>query len=219
MLCGITIRFQKLSHSQRQVTHVLLTRPPLRISKQASIFSVRLACVKRAASVRPEPGSNSLFKLYIQTLRVFISILAITIRSQLPLWFFCLFWLLKVPISWNLKGFFACSALFNFQDTFEAAFVLQLLYYITFRSFCQVNILWTEVQPVFFSFLLAVTSFSILSHSVDFVKWTFLEQLQPLTVDLPIRFTVSLVLYSLNFRSRATALLYHAFSHLSSKYL
>ena len=170
MLCGITIRFQKLSHSQRQVTHVLLTRPPLRISKQASIFSVRLACVKRAASVRPEPGSNSLFKLYIQTLRIFISILAITIRSQLPLWFFCLFWLLKVPISWNLKGFFACSALFNFQDTFEAAFVLQLLYYITFRSFCQVNILWTEVQPVFFSFLLAVTSFSILSHSVDFVK-------------------------------------------------
>ena len=170
MLCGITIRFQKLSHSQRQVTHVLLTRPPLRISKQASIFSVRLACVKRAASVRPEPGSNSLFKLYIQTLRVFISIPAITIRSQLPLWFFCLFWLLKVPISWNLKGFFACSALFNFQDTFEAAFVLQLLYYITFRSFCQVNILWTEVQPVFFSFLLAVTSFSILSHSVDFVK-------------------------------------------------
>ena len=32
------------------------------------MFSVRLACVKRAASVRPEPGSNSLFKLYIQTL-------------------------------------------------------------------------------------------------------------------------------------------------------
>ncbi len=30
MLCGITIRFQKLSHSQRQVPHVLLTRPPLR---------------------------------------------------------------------------------------------------------------------------------------------------------------------------------------------
>ena len=116
------------------------------------MFSVRLACVKRAASVRPEPGSNSLFKLYIQTLRVFISILAITIRSQLPLWFFCLFWLLKVPISWNLKGFFACSALFNFQDTFEAAFVLQLLYYITFRSFCQVNILWTEVRMFSFFF-------------------------------------------------------------------
>ena len=148
-----------------RVTHPSATDPRSKL-----LFTVRLACVKRAASVRPEPGSNSLFKLYIQTLRVFISILAITIRSQLPLWFFCLFWLLKVPISWNLKGFFACSALFNFQDTFEAAFVLQLLYYITFRSFCQVNILWTEVQPVFFPFLLAVTSFSILSHSVDFVK-------------------------------------------------
>ena len=37
MLCGITIRFQKLSHSQRQVPHVLLTRPPLR--KQPKSFS------------------------------------------------------------------------------------------------------------------------------------------------------------------------------------
>ena len=149
------------------------------------MFSVRLACVKRAASVRPEPGSNSLFKLYIQTLRVFISILAITIRSQLPLWFFCLFWLLKVPISWNLKGFFACSALFNFQDTFEAAFVLQLLYYITFRSFCQVNILWTEVRM--FSFFLrfspwpAFLFYHILSilSSKHFMNWSSLHILFP----------------------------------------
>ena len=29
---------------------------------------VRLACVRRAASVRPEPGSNSLNMLYIQSL-------------------------------------------------------------------------------------------------------------------------------------------------------
>ena len=145
------------------------------------MFSVRLACVKRAASVRPEPGSNSLFKLYIQTLRVFISILAITIRSQLPLWFFCLFWLLKVPISWNLKGFFACSALFNFQDTFEAAFVLQLLYYIILSNFCQVNFLWMfltfhEVLPDSVLFVLASKfsflrcNFFIISHLFDFVK-------------------------------------------------
>ena len=63
-----------------RVTHPSATKKITEI-----IFSVRLACVRRAASVRPEPGSNSLFKLYIQTLRVFISILAITIRSQLPL--------------------------------------------------------------------------------------------------------------------------------------
>ena len=63
MLCGITIRFQMLFLSERQVTHALLTRPPLfRYSVGRSLrhnFIVRLACVKHAASVRPEPGSNS----------------------------------------------------------------------------------------------------------------------------------------------------------------
>ena len=29
MLCGISVRFQTLSPSERQVAHVLLTRPPL----------------------------------------------------------------------------------------------------------------------------------------------------------------------------------------------
>ena len=46
-----------LSPTTRQVAHVLLTRSPLRIYRNK--FSVRLACVKHAASVRPEPGSNS----------------------------------------------------------------------------------------------------------------------------------------------------------------
>ena len=63
-LCGISSRFQLLSPSERQVTHALLTRPPLNfISFGRSLnprSSVRLACVKHAASVRPEPGSNSL---------------------------------------------------------------------------------------------------------------------------------------------------------------
>ena len=48
----------------RQVTHALLTRPPLShkifISEENQIECfVRLACVKHAASVHPEPGSNS----------------------------------------------------------------------------------------------------------------------------------------------------------------
>ena len=72
MLCGINDRFQSVSPSERQIAHVLLTRPPLSLrSITRRIFpinSVRLACVRRAASVRPEPGSNSLFKLYIQML-------------------------------------------------------------------------------------------------------------------------------------------------------
>ena len=35
--CGISVRFQTLSPSERQVAHVLLTRPPL--SSDASIFT------------------------------------------------------------------------------------------------------------------------------------------------------------------------------------
>ena len=57
ILCGINLPFGRLFPSLRQVTHVLLTRPPLETRR----FLARLACVKHAASVRPEPGSNSQF--------------------------------------------------------------------------------------------------------------------------------------------------------------
>ena len=55
-----------------QVTHALLTRPPL----SHNIFIpggnlikcfVRLACVKHAASVHPEPGSNSHVKWFVRS--------------------------------------------------------------------------------------------------------------------------------------------------------
>ena len=80
-LCGISTPFGVLFPTARQVTHALLTRPPLRHSIHSTVeaqrffilsnfcftplpfseqsVSVRLACVRRAASVRPEPGSNS----------------------------------------------------------------------------------------------------------------------------------------------------------------
>ncbi len=48
-----------LSPSEGQVAYALLTRLPLSSKEQAPLHSVRLACVKHAASVRPEPGSNS----------------------------------------------------------------------------------------------------------------------------------------------------------------
>ena len=55
---GISTPFGMLSPSFRQVAHALLTRLPLGF--HSKLFSpVRLACVKHAASVRPEPGSNS----------------------------------------------------------------------------------------------------------------------------------------------------------------
>ena len=63
MLCGISSRFQLLSPTERQVPHALLTRSPLNLisfgRSRIPLSPVRLACVRHAASVRPEPGSNS----------------------------------------------------------------------------------------------------------------------------------------------------------------
>ena len=67
-LCGISARFHALFPSQRQVAHALLTRPPLSSESICRSFNhripVRLECVMHAASVYPEPGSNSLNMIY-----------------------------------------------------------------------------------------------------------------------------------------------------------
>ena len=57
-LSGISPPFGGLSRSSGQVTHVLLTRAPVYSSPEGD-FLPRLACVRHAASVRSEPGSNS----------------------------------------------------------------------------------------------------------------------------------------------------------------
>ena len=59
VVSGISSGFPGLFQSLGQVAHVLLTRSPLITQEQALEITVRLACVKHAASVRPEPGSNS----------------------------------------------------------------------------------------------------------------------------------------------------------------
>ena len=61
---GISSGFPLLSQSSGQVGHVLLTRSPLGLLPEGMNL-VRLACVKHAASVRPEPGSNSPSRLTI----------------------------------------------------------------------------------------------------------------------------------------------------------
>ena len=124
-LCGITIRFQMLFPSERQVTHALLTRPPLiHSSVDRSLrrnFIVRLACVKHAASVRPEPGSNSLkiiskhplvFKPFLELNRSFRHLLTIIFKS------FRFRNLCKVHFAFaKLRNLFRVlfSSLFNFQ--------------------------------------------------------------------------------------------------------
>jgi hypothetical protein len=62
---GISTGFPELSRSEGQIAHVLLTRSPLVYSRRS--LTARLACVKHAASVRPEPGSNSPLKSIKQT--------------------------------------------------------------------------------------------------------------------------------------------------------
>src|SRR5437588_5694831 len=58
--CGISTGFPVLSPTSGQVAHVLLTRSPLGQSLPYGKENlVRLACVRHAASVNPEPGSNS----------------------------------------------------------------------------------------------------------------------------------------------------------------
>ena len=56
-LSGISTTFAMLSQTTRQIIYALLTRAPL--SPPRRMDPVRLACVRHAASVRSEPGSNS----------------------------------------------------------------------------------------------------------------------------------------------------------------
>ena len=64
--CGISPPFGGLSPIGGQVTHVLRTRAPCAdLLYCYRRLRTRLACVKHAASVRSEPGSNSRLKLVV----------------------------------------------------------------------------------------------------------------------------------------------------------
>ena len=129
-LCGINVRFQTVSHSRRQVPHVLLTRPPL--SSPRRVNPVRLACVRRAASVRPEPGSNSLLIVYHRTKQIapparsyltkdlFLKLLSSSLTIELSVSlgiYLCNILLLRI------QGF---PMLFNFQGPVRSLFPRQL---------------------------------------------------------------------------------------------
>ena len=147
-LCGISSRFQLLSPCVRQVIHALLTRPPLSHrtiipeGNQVKCF-VRLACVKHAASVHPEPGSNSHKKFF-----PFQDQLANFNHSSIlnVLLFFRLLWLSSLLFSrthFNANCFavlnesFKVISLFSYQSSLFAAFVQRLLYVITGLFACQ----------------------------------------------------------------------------------
>ena len=83
----ISRRFHRLSPCIGQVAHVLRTLPPVAVRVLLLHAAPRLACVKPAASVHPEPGSNS--SLYISYISSSIRHLLISKKLTLSI-FLCL---------------------------------------------------------------------------------------------------------------------------------
>ena len=111
MLCGISTSFPVLSPIRRQVAHALLTRPPLIRFRRS--FTVRLACVRHAASVHPEPGSNSHVKKFFPASFIWHCLLLIRVASR-SFSSICLFLNLAIHFSENL-GIFRVALLFICQ--------------------------------------------------------------------------------------------------------
>ena len=93
------------------------------ILKRASSFRlfVRLACVKHAASVRPEPGSNSLFKVRLLSLTFFLHLnYCFSLYSQSS--YHCLLFLVRVTLVATLllyHYYFRLSTLFYLFFAFK----------------------------------------------------------------------------------------------------
>ena len=102
----------------RQVTHALLTRPPLshkRLQTEVICLKcfVRLACVKHAASVHPEPGSNSHVKKFscpvinwLNQISIWFTVLRLFLYRNVRVLLFTTPW-----NSLNLSRLFHCSVI------------------------------------------------------------------------------------------------------------
>ena len=137
-LCGISSRFQLLSPCTGQVTHALLTRPPLSFSRKKNF--VRLACVKHAASVYPEPGSNSHVQFSVQFcanafLSVCVSYLKdFTVFIGCSLYYAKNFTRLTAFAIWLFKKSSGLVILFNYQGSLWFFFVISSTARIIYHS-------------------------------------------------------------------------------------
>ena len=104
---------------------MLLTRSPLSFHfhsrKNFHENHVRLACVKHAASVRPEPGSNSLFKVRLLSLTFLLHLnYCFSLYSQSS--YHCLLFLVRVTLVATLSlyhYYFRLSTLFYLFFAFK----------------------------------------------------------------------------------------------------
>ena len=125
-LCGISRSFLLLSPAQGQVTYVLLTRSPLIFRRRF----VRLACIRHAASVHPEPGSNSLNKCLLQ----------VKINSWLIYPFYCFLRIFRSFVFMILKRTFEeCVSLFSYQRSVFALPFVSNSFAIVSRCFLPVK--------------------------------------------------------------------------------
>ncbi len=109
---------------------MLLTRPPLRLRKNRSFFlsSVRLACIRHAASVRPEPGSNSHLEFDRSTPLIVLSSSTFCSRVvRVIAWLLLL--LKKRPTHW-----FVCLLCSVFKGLLLVASLAHLLYHLSNTS-------------------------------------------------------------------------------------
>src|SRR5438094_6494715 len=97
IVCGISTGFPVLFPTLGQITHVLLTRAPL-YSGSCPPFLARLACVRHAASVDSEPGSNSQDNL--------ICLICIRAKNRIDSSIFCCtFSVFKEPFCLRLRPY------------------------------------------------------------------------------------------------------------------
>ena len=231
MLWGITIRFQKLSLSQRQVAHVLLTRPPLRIliKNQNSPFDLHVLSVPPAFVLSQDQT------LYYSCISIALpnALKSILLHNACVITFRVYFfsvctWLL-VSFKSSFKGIsrvvtFSCIVRFSRCCSLTPSFGAALLLYHSFLN----------LSSTFFKFfqifsLLAVAplscNFYIISHCLPFVKLflNLFSKFFPSAFRLCSfkRFPcaqIFLTYFVSRLSSRPTALLlYHLFCTLSTK--
>ena len=134
---------------------MLLTRPPLTLLKSNrgfhSISFVRLACVRHAASVHPEPGSNSQLKFDLD----------FSMLSLLTLFTCFMVLILFLRLLFVYYPFFIVH--FVFCRFLATAFILYLCFFILSRTFF---IFFKSFFVLFRCFFFALLSFIILSFLV-----------------------------------------------------
>ena len=131
-LCGISVRFQTLSHTQGQIAHALLTRPPLtRGPKPSRPFDLNVLCTPPAFILSQDQTLEKIIS--------YLSSLSYNLFSSYS--FLASFTLLSIYNSFDeictLLFALYLSLVVQFSMTVRCPFSRQLCYYTTLALLCQ----------------------------------------------------------------------------------